>query len=503
MENAALVAFDIGATSGRAVLARLESGHGGPENLRIAIEEIHRFRNEPATSNGEMRWDMAVVWRHIQFALARAASHGAGRLRSIGVDTWGVDYALLDDQGRLLENPYHYRDPRTEGMMERAVERLGRERIYDITGIQFMPINTLYQLYAAAERSPESLRAARSLLMIPDLLNFWLAGTISCEYTNATTTQFLDRRTGAWSCELLEALGIPSRILAPVIQPGTVIGPVLPRAAPGSALDGVVVVAPACHDTGSAVAAVRASAKTAFLSSGTWSLLGAELESPVVTPEALRLNFTNEGGVCGTVRLLKNITGMWLLEGCCRAWQKSGTWTDDPGDWDALLAASAAEYPFRHLVDPDDPLFVRPADMTSAIDEYCRRTDQPSPDRPAAYARAVLESLALKYRLVLEQLEMLTAARYETIRIIGGGSQNMLLNGFTANATGRLVLAGPVEATALGNIAMQLVGTGLVPSLPDAMLLIERSFPPRPITPKQNENWDGAYARFRSYCESR
>jgi rhamnulokinase len=467
-----LLAFDLGATSGRAILGRLEGE-------RLITHEVHRFRNEPLREHGQLHWDLEALWREMQVAIARA-----GQVDTIGVDTWGVDYGLVGDDGALLEKPFHYRDSRTDGMMERALAVLGRERVYDTTGIQFMPINTLYQLYAASQRTPQLLAAAKYLLTIPDLLNFRLTGRAVCEYTNATTTQFLDRRTGAWATGLLRDLGIPTHLLPPIVQPGTVLGE----------YQGAVVVAPACHDTGSAVAAIRSGGSTAFLSSGTWSLLGTEVAAAVATPQALRLNFTNEGGVCGTIRLLKNITGLWLLEECRRAW-------DPKLDWNVLLAAAESAAPFRSLVNPDDPAFVRPEDMPRAIAEYCRRTGQPAPENEGACARAILEGLALKYRVALEQLESLTGARYDTIRVIGGGSQNALLNRFTAEATGRTVLAGPAEATALGNLAMQLTGSGAVASLDAARRLIEFSFPPRRFEGQSSADWESAYNRLRAYCE--
>ena len=488
-DMSSLLAFDLGASSGRAILGRLKDG-------RLSIEELRRFRNDPVSHNGELHWNLPALWSEMQSSLESLAAHGVERLDSIGVDTWGVDYALLGEHGALLENPYHYRDARTDGLMEEVTRRLSRERIYSVTGIQFMPINTLYQLYAAARRTPKLLAAARSLLTIPDLLNSWLTGKIVCEYTNASTTQFLDGKTRHWAADLLRDLDIPTHFLAPIVAPGTVLGGLLPDLARRPALAMTAVVAPACHDTGSAVAAVRASGKTAFLSSGTWSLLGTEVRTPIASPEALRLNFTNEGGVAGSVRLLKNITGLWLLEGCRRDWERQG----QALEWPALLAAAESAAPFRHLIDPDDQSFVRPEEMTAAIAAYCKRTDQPLPASPGAFVRAILESLALKYRLVLEELESLTGTHFDIIRVIGGGSQNEMLNQFTADATARTVLAGPAEATALGNLAMQMVGSGMIGSLDEARDLIDRSFPARSYTPRSTDRWDTAYSKLQSYC---
>ncbi len=485
MGESTVLAFDLGATSGRAILGRLSGG-------KLELSEIHRFPNDPVRYNGELHWDMPRLWHEMQAGLRLAAQSGQP-LAGVGVDTWGVDYALLGESGILLENPYHYRDQRTQGMVEKACGVVGADRIYDVTGVQFMALNTLFQLYAASQRTPRLLALAESLLTIPDLLNYWLTGVQVCEYTFATTTQFLDRRTGSWACGLLRDLGIPSHFLKPIVQPGSALGGLRPELAQ-AALKGAVVTAPACHDTGSAVAAVRTGGATAFLSSGTWSLLGTEIPEAIVSEASRRLNFTNEGGVGGTFRLLKNITGMWLLEECRKAWESSG----GRHSYGELCDLASAEEPFRALIDPDDALFAAPEDMPRAIDAYCARTGQPAPRTPGAYTRTILESLALKYRWVLEQLGTIAGARFEQIRVIGGGCRNAVLNQFTADATGCRVLAGPVEATALGNIAMQLVGIGAIASIDDARALIERSFPAGVFEPASGASWDRAYANFRS-----
>jgi rhamnulokinase len=478
------LAFDLGAESGRAIHAQLKSGI-------LEIREAERFTNEPVTVRGSLHWDILRLWREIQGALNRLAHV---KLDSIGVDTWGVDYALLGERGELLENPYHYRDSRTAGVMERVFRRVSRKEIYAITGIQFLPFNTLYQLYAANESTPNLLKTARHLLTIPDLLNYWLTGRIACEYTNATTTQFVDPATRSWSTGLLSDLNIPTSLLTPLIEPGSTLGPL---DHPG-ALNGVPVVAPACHDTGSAVAAVTANAKSAFLSSGTWSLLGTELQEPMLTDGACALNFTNEGGVCRTVRLLKNIAGLWLLRSCRSSWAAS---SKDISYDELLDAANNEKDTFRSLIDPDYPGFLRPDDMPSEIAAYCAKTEQPVPETPPAFTRTILESLALKYREVLESLEDLTGTRMEEIRIMGGGSKNRVLNQLTANATGRTVVAGPVEATALGNIAMQMLATGAVSSLREARGAIERSFPVERFDPIETDQWNRQYTRFKHYCE--
>jgi rhamnulokinase len=484
--SARFLAFDLGAESGRAMVGHLDGGV-------LTLDEVCRFPNEPVQANGSLQWDILRLWLEMRRGLDRAADR---KLASVGIDTWGCDYALVGDGGTLLENPYHYRDRRTDGMMEAVFERVPRERIYSVTGVQFIIINTLYQLYAACRTTPRIVEAAGTFCMIPDLLNYWLTGRLHAEFTMATTTQFIDARTRVWAHDLLSELGIPTRLLPPLVEPGAVVGRV--KRDLSSTLAGTPVVAPACHDTGSAVASVYAGGTTAFVSSGTWSLLGTELPAPVITAVARDLNFTNEGGVCGTTRLLKNITGMWLLQGCRRSWAAAGR---EFAYEDLLAAAASQDAGFVTLIDPDHRGFFQPSDMVAAIDEYCRRTDQPEPCGAAAYARAILESLAFKYRLVLESLEELTGTRFEEIRIVGGGSRNRLLNQFVAEATGRPVTAGPAEATALGNIAMQMLAMGAVSSLSEARRIIERSFPVERFEPTAADVWDAQYRRFQHYVE--
>jgi rhamnulokinase len=481
------LAFDFGAESGRAVLAHLQSGI-------LTTEEIHRFQNEPVEYGGSLHWDVARLWLEVRKALGCVEQMG---LASIGVDAWGVDYALLGDRGELLQNPYHYRDRRTEGVMEEVFRKVSRDEIYRSTGIQFMPINTLYQLVAAQRETPTILAAAKHMVTIPDLFNFWLTGHAVCEFTNATTTQLVDPVRRTWASDLLAKLGLSTDLPAPIVEPGTVVGSLLSTVAHASTLAGTPVVAPACHDTGSAVAAITARNGTAFLSSGTWSLIGTELDAPVVTPEALRLNFTNEGGVNGTTRLLKNVMGLWMLQGCRNCWSARG----QSADYRELVELAAREPAFNHLVDPDDEGFLRPPDMLAAIDSFCEKTHQPTPGTPGAYVRCILESLALKYRLVLRSLEQLCGIPIAQIRIIGGGSKNRLLNQFTADATGKRVLAGPAEATALGNIAMQILATGEASSLEQVRSIIDHSFPTEVFEPLETDKWERQAERFEQYCE--
>jgi rhamnulokinase len=484
--TAHFLAIDLGAESGRAMLGRLHAG-------ALSLDEVWRFPNEPVRHRRSLQWDILRLWLEIRRGLDRCSDT---RIESLGIDTWGCDYALLGEHGDLLENPYHYRDTRTAGIMEAVWQRVSREQIYAITGIQFLTFNTLYQLYAACRATPKLVDAASRFGTIPDLLNYWMTGELVAEYTMATTTQFVEARTRTWATGLLSDLCIPTRLLPRLVEPGTIIGEVQRDAC--AALAGTPVVAPACHDTGSAVASVFAGGRTAFLSSGTWSLLGTELPAPVISPKARDLNFTNEGGVCGTTRLLKNIGGLWLLQACRRAWAAAG----EDFSYEGLLDAAAGEpHAFRSLFDPDHRGFFQPPDMVAAIADYCRQTGQLVPSGPPAFVRAILESLAFKYRVVLESLEELTGTRVEEVRIVGGGSRNRLLNQFTADATGRTVVAGPVEATALGNIAMQMLATGNVRSLGDARAVIERSFPVERFEPAAPEIWDSQYERFLNYVE--
>jgi rhamnulokinase len=486
--GAHFLAFDLGAESGRAMSGRLRSGV-------LDLREVCRFPNEPVRVGGSLHWDIDRLWSDLQRALRHIEPDGH-RLDSVAVDAWGCDYGLIGEGGRLLGNPYHYRDTRTDGVMEQVVGRIGRARIYDITGTQFLSFNTLYQLVAARQRTPRLLDSATGLGTIPDILNFWLTGVLRAEYTSATTTQMVDARARTWAEPLLRELDIPLRLLPALVEPGTVLGRLTGSIVPRFADTPVVV--PACHDTGSAVASVPAFGSRAFLSSGTWSLLGIEVPDPIITPRTLEANFTNEGGVCGTTRLLKNIGGLWLLQSCRRAWARQGR----DYDYAELMEAAGAEPDaFRSLFDPDDPSFLHPQDMSCAISAYCRRTGQPEPEGPATVTRAILESLAFKYRVVLDTLETLTSTRISEVQIVGGGSRNRLLNQFTADATGRTVLAGPAEATALGNIAMQMLATGAVGSLAEARRIIEHSFPVDRFEPVAADRWEAEYRRFCDYVE--
>jgi rhamnulokinase len=482
------LAIDLGAESGRAIVGHLRSDV-------LTLDEVCRFPNEPVRWNGTLQWDILRLWLEVKRGLRTAASKT--RLTSVGVDAWGVDYALLGERGNLLENPYHYRDARNTGMMQAVFERVSREKLYAVTGIQFIQINTLYQLFAACLATPRLIDAASSLVTIPDLFNYWLSGELASEYTVATTTQFVDATSRDWATGMLAEIGLPTRLLTPIVQPGSLLGAVQPNVVEGAL--GVPVVAPASHDTASAViSACTGDGPSAFISSGTWSLLGTEIHAPVLTPRARDLNFTNEGGAAGTIRLLKNIGGLWLLQSCRQAWAETGRVFEYT---ELLDAAAHPALAFSAFIDPDHASLLDPANMPAAIADYCRQTRQPVPATPPAVVRAILESLAFKYRMVLGALEDVTGLHFKEIRIVGGGSRNRLLNQFTANATGRPVVAGPVEATALGNIAMQMVATNAVSSLADARRVIERSFPVERFEPQDVERWDAEYPRVAAYME--
>ena len=473
-----LLAFDFGASSGRAVLGRFNGN-------KLELEEVHRFPNRPVTVAGTMHWDVLRLFEELKTGIAAGAKAASGKLASLGLDTWGVDFGLLDRQGKLLQNPVAYRDPRTDGVPERAFARVPQREIFQATGIQFLQFNSLFQLYAMLEQRSPILETADRLLMMPDLFNYFLTGQSKTEFTNATTTQAYDPIRRDWAYPLLEKLGLPSRLFAEVVPPGTLLGKLLPEIAAEIAVPQVPVIAPATHDTGSAVAAVPAEGKQvwAYLSSGTWSILGAEIREPIINDQALACNFTNEGGVEDTFRFLKNITGLWLIQECQRIWALEDGKTSS---FEQLGRLARQARPLPSLVDPDAPEFLRPKQMPKAIQDYCRRTRQPTPKDRGAIVRCALRSLAHKYRQVLRMLEELLNRKVEVLHVIGGGSKNQLLCQWTADACGLPVLAGPAEATAIGNLCVQLMALHQLGSLAEARKLIRRSFPLRRYEPKEH-----------------
>lgn len=479
------LAVDLGAESGRGVLGRFDGE-------RVDLQEVHRFPNVPVRLPSGLHWDALRLFSETTTALAKAARSAGAALESVGVDAWGVDFGLLDRDGALLGNPYHYRDRRTEGMDRRATERVPRPEIYRATGIQEMQINTLYQLLAM-EGSPQ-LAAAETLLTIPDLIGYWLSREAAGEATIASTTQLYDPSGGDWARGLIANLGLPGHIFPHLIPPGTLLGRLLPHVAEETGLGTLPVVAVASHDTASAVAAVPAEgSRFAYISSGTWSLVGVETPRPVLTPEAMAANFTNEGGLGGAVRLLKNVMGLWLLQECRRTWAREGRTLT----YEELVSLAAAAPAFGPLIDPDHPSLLPHGDMPARIRALCRAQGQEEPVEPGEIARCALESLALKYRWVLEKLEGVTGHPVEVVHVVGGGSRNELLCGLTAAATGRPVLAGPVEATALGNVLVQALAQGQVASVVEIRAVVRNSVEVvRYDPPTDREAWDEAFARM-------
>jgi rhamnulokinase len=480
-----LLAFDLGAESGRAVLGQFDG-------RQLRLEVIARFANEPVWTLDSLHWDVLRLYHDMLESLRKCAAEYGG-VDSLGVDTWGVDFALLGRGGGLLGNPRHYRDPHTEGVVEAAFARVPRAEVFRQTGIQFMRFNTLFQLLALQRDRSPLLDAAETLLFMPDLFHYFFTGLKVNEFTDASTSQMLDPATKSWAFRLVKAFGLPERILGTLVQPGTVLGPLRPGIVKETGLNPARVIAPASHDTAAAVAAVPASGPSwAYISSGTWSLMGVELAAPLADDRALAANFTNEGGVGGTVRFLKNIMGLWLVQECRRAWERAGT----TYSYDALSRMAEAAPPFVSVMDPDDASFILPPNMPAALADYCRRTGQPAPADAGATVRCALEGLALRYRWVLDKLENLTGKKLETIHVVGGGSQNALLCQLTADACNRPVLAGPVEATAIGNLLVQAIGLGVLDSLADAREVVRRSFNVKTYTPREPAAWDGPYARF-------
>jgi rhamnulokinase len=478
--------FDLGAESGRAVLGRFDGS-------RLVLEDVHRFPNGPVRLKDSIFWDTLRLFSEIKRGISSAIREHKARPDSIGIDTWGVDFGLLDRRGDLIGNPYHYRDHRCDGMLQAAFAKVPQSEIFEQTGIQFMQINTLYQLLAMVLDESPALAAAQTILLMPDLFSYWLTGMMRSERTIASTTQCLDPIRGTWAVDMLERLGIPGRIFPDIIEPGTILGPLLPSVAEETGAGLVQVIAGGSHDTASAVAAVPARTNDyAYLSSGTWSLMGVELPAPVINAKALAYNFTNEGGVCSTIRLLKNITGLWLVQECRRTWKAEGT----PLTYEEIAGLAAEAPPSTAFVDPDHPDFMAPGDMPGRIRAFCRKTGQQAPESIGALARLVFESLALKYRFTLERLEELAGRRLAIIHIVGGGSKNRLLNQFTADATGRAVVAGPVEATAAGNALMQLIALREFGNIEDARSVIRSSFPTETCEPLDTQRWEETYRGF-------
>ncbi len=495
---AQVLAFDLGAGSGRALAGTLvESGQAG---RKLEVAEIHRFPNQPVAIHGRLHWDILRLLQELKAGI-RKAFQGGYAPETFGIDTWGVDFGLLDRSGELIGNPYHYRDPHTEGVVEELAARFGKEALYEQGGLQFMPFNTINQLYAMAKAASPKLAAAETLLLTPDLLAYFLTGKKVCEFTMATTTQLFEPLAQRWNTALMDQLGIPARLFAEPIQPGTLIGPLTEEVSAELGVPRIAAVAVATHDTESAVAAVPAAdgEPFAYLVCGTWSLLGTELDKPLVTPEAMALDFSNEGGACGTYQLLKNIMGLWILQECKREADEQG----GAISYSSLVELAEATEPFRSLIYPDADEFYSPSGMSDRIRAYCRRTAQPEPLSAGELARCVLESLALRYRQALEQMEELAGESYRGLYMVGGGIQNELLCQFTANALGRPVWAGPVEASAIGNMLLQLIAGGHCASLQAARQLVADSFPLKVYEPERTDRWNEVYGRFAGLAADR
>jgi rhamnulokinase len=488
------LALDLGAESGRAMLGRFDG-------QRLQLSEMHRFPNIPVRLPDGLHWDILRLWSEVKQGIGLAVRDKRD-LASIGIDTWAVDYGLLDRGGALLSNPYHYRDSRTDGMLEEAFRRVSREEIFRQTGIQFLQLNSLYQLLSMVVGRVPVLDIAETFLTIPDLLNYWLTGKAVSEFSNATTTQCYNPREASWAEKMLQRLGIPVHIFPSIVPPGSDLGQLLPHVTDEVGLEpqqGPRVIAPACHDTGSAVAAVPAAAPDfAWISSGTWSVVGAEVPEPVINEQSLAYNFTNEGGVCDTFRFSRNVMGLWLVQECRRTWAQQG----QEYSYKTLTERASEATPFQAVLDPDYGEFFKPGDMPARIQGYCRMTDQPVPQTKGAIVRCALEGIALKYRWVLERLEEMLGHCLAPLYIVGGGTQNRLLSQFTADAVGRQVITGPVEATATGNILMQMMALGHIDSLAEGRQITRSSFELQTFDPGDRQGWDEAYARLLAVMEA-
>lgn len=485
-----VLAFDFGASSGRAMI-----GHFNGE--KIELEEIHRFSNDPVIVNGTMYWDILRLFHEIKQGMIKAKHHGF--YDSIAIDTWGVDFGLLDEEGKLLENPIHYRDARTKGMLEKSFEKISKDEFYEITGNQFMELNTAFQLLSLAENRPHMLEKADTLLLTPDLFNYMLTGEKRTEYSIASTTQLLDAKKGIWSDKVLEALNIPKRILTDIVMPGTVVGKLSDEICEELGISKVDVIAVASHDTQSALVAVPTNEKDfIFISCGTWSLFGTELEQPIINEKSNRYNITNEGGYNQSATFLKNIIGLWLIQESRRQWIREGK----EFGFGELETMSKTSKPFKALIDPDAEEFVPAGNVPKRIREYCRRTGQEVPETEAEIVRCINESLALKYRYTFEQIKECTEKEYGAIHMVGGGIQSKLLCQMTADSCNCKVTAGPVEATVLGNIALQLMATGAIKDLDTARKIIANSPDISHYEPSNKEQWDKAYERFLKLIES-
>ena len=483
------LAIDLGAESGRVIAGRFDG-------QKLELEPLHRFPNRPARVESTLYWDVLGLWNSISDGLSQAST--LGEIAGIGADTWGVDFALLDERGAMLSNPVHYRDTRNDGWIERAAQVVPKAEIYNRTGLQFLPFNTLYQLLALKEGNPGELERARTLLFMPDLLHFWLCGERKSEYSIASTSQLLDANSRWWDEGLLRRFDLPSNILAPLVSPGSQLGTLRPDVATRLGLSSQTpVIAPGGHDTASAVAAVPfegSASDAAYLSSGTWSLMGLELPQPLINEQTFELGFTNEGGAFGTIRFLKNIAGLWLVQECRRDWQKRGR-EFSYAQLTQMASGAGDDGPF---VEPDEARFASPDEMPQKIADFCRETKQRAPQTEGEFVRCCLDSLALKYRWTFEKLELLRGQPLEALYVVGGGVQNELLSQLAADCIGKPLVAGPVEATAAGNILLQAVARGEISSSTQLRQVVRNSFESKRFEPRAGEKarWDEKFVRF-------
>jgi rhamnulokinase len=482
---ATFAAVDLGAQSGRVAVGRFDGEH-------LGFTGVHRFPNVPVRTRDTLNWDILRVYRDVLDGL-RAAAREAGHVDSVAVDSWGVDFALIDSKGRLVQNPVHYRDARRARGMDGVLTRVPARELYDRTGIQLMPINTVFELGAMAAEVDPALDAGETMLLIPDLLHYWLCGASTSEFTNATTTQCFDPHTGGWAADLLERLDVPTRLLPDVLQPATRLAPLSHAVVEETRLRGAEVVAVATHDTGSAVAAVPfRQPGSIFISAGTWSLVGLETQAPVITDAAFAANLTNEGGVGGTFRLLRNVTGLWLIHECRRVWAEEGR----EHSFDQLVALAKDAPALQSFIDPNDATFGDPGDMPARVRAFCAHTGQPEPVEPGAIVRCILESLALKHAQTIDVLASVTGASPREIHVVGGGARNELLCRWTADAAGLPVLAGPEEATLLGNLLVQAMALGEISSLAEGREVVRASVVPTAYEPAETSTWQEAKERF-------
>lgn len=491
MEERKFLAFDLGAESGRALVGILKEE-------KLIVEEVHRFINRPVEILGRLYWNVPQIFQEIKEGMNKAFSKYSD-IESIGIDTWGVDFGLVTREGYLAGLPVCYRDHRTDGILDKAFKVMPKERIYELTGIQIMQINTLFQLYSMVLENSSLFQSTYKLLFMPDLFNFMLTGEMKTEFSIATTSQLYNPIKDSWEEEIFQKFGIPIEIMPEIEMPGTEVGKVSESIRREFNLKDISVISPCGHDTACAVASVPAEGEDwAYISSGTWSLMGVELKEPIINKNSLEANFTNEGGVNKTFRFLKNIMGLWLLQSVRRVWMKEGTEIS----YSEITKMAESEKPFQFLINPDDSLFLNPPDMVSAIKEYCKKTNQKIPETKGEIARCILESLAFRYKEVFENLEKIIGRKIKILHIVGGGAQNTLLSQFTANVLGIPVMTGPIEATAMGNIMIQAIARGAIKDLSHGRNIIKNSFEPIIYYPKDIEIWEKEYKRYKEVVMS-